>query len=685
MRRKSLLLLLFVPVLLLLLLFTLSGVQALPGTQTASPAAQQEPLTAQDPAAEQAPGDPADPAAGEPQLEGVPLEQPLSIRIRQTIPLTVALNLLRPITATLSPTDTLIFTGLAPITDTQPVTLALDTGAGPGAPAETITETLPITGATVITGLLPITEPLPLDSGLAVTPSTALTEVLAVPVAVAEGAAAVEGLAEVTGTLPITAPAVLLAADTLTTVPPIFTGVGITMELDLQILVTDTLTSTVPATLVLRFGGMPALTLPVSISVNAPPTATLFVEPVELAELPAASEAPTETAAVTLTGEVTVTPPLTETAEATATTTATVTATPIDVEALAVVTVTVPVTTNVRLTPVIDAEIVRRAAPGEVLRFVAINPAGDWLLLEEGNWVAVIALGAAPAGLPTSSDELVAALRERAALAPTPTPTPVPPTPLPTPAPTGPVTGTATTNANLRSGPGTTFDIVGNTTLGQLLTIVGRTQDGAWYLLDTGSWISSTLVAGAPPIAQIPIFDPNAPPTPTPGAPAAATPELEATLPATGTVPVTSTPSLLPTATPRAVALGVDENIYLVEFDNIAANYERALSAVDRLVDSASGNATVFADPQWVTDMNTAIQLIRNAGADVTQLAVPERFSAAHNSLVSAATQYNTAADLLAQGVRDAAVDSFEQAFASITLGDASMAQASAALSTYRP
>jgi hypothetical protein len=129
----------------------------------------------------------------------------------------------------------------------------------------------------------------------------------------------------------------------------------------------------------------------------------------------------------------------------------------------------------------------------------------------------------------------------------------------------------------------------------------------------------------------------------------------------------------------------VDENVYLVEFDNIVSNYQRALTAIDRLVTSASGNTAVFEDQQWLTDMNTAIQLLRNAGPAVARLSVPERFAAAQNSLAAAVTQYNQAADLLQAGVDARSTDQFDDAFSAIALGDASVAQASAALSAFRP
>lgn len=67
-----------------------------------------------------------------------------------------------------------------------------------------------------------------------------------------------------------------------------------------------------------------------------------------------------------------------------------------------------------------------------------------------------------------------------------------------------PSTRTATTrSANLRSGPGTNFPVVGSAIAGQQLVVVGRNQAGDWYLLEEGVWIAAFLVSNAP--ANVPV------------------------------------------------------------------------------------------------------------------------------------------------------------------------------------
>lgn len=83
--------------------------------------------------------------------------------------------------------------------------------------------------------------------------------------------------------------------------------------------------------------------------------------------------------------------------------------------------------------------------------------------------------------------------------APTDTPTAVPVvaatnTPIPVQQ-TGP---TANNVANLRSGPSTDYDVVGQAQQGQALTLVARNQAGDWYRTAAGAWIFASLVDRAP-------------------------------------------------------------------------------------------------------------------------------------------------------------------------------------------
>lgn len=58
--------------------------------------------------------------------------------------------------------------------------------------------------------------------------------------------------------------------------------------------------------------------------------------------------------------------------------------------------------------------------------------------------------------------------------------------------------------ANIRSGPGTTYAVVRSVQAGEPLTLDGRLADGSWLRLADGSWIAAFLVANAP---QLPVVD----------------------------------------------------------------------------------------------------------------------------------------------------------------------------------
>ena len=143
---------------------------------------------------------------------------------------------------------------------------------------------------------------------------------------------------------------------------------------------------------------------------------------------------------------------------------------------------------------------------------------GEWFLLENGNWISGEALASKPAVpivLPV----------EEVAVEATPT-TPAAPAAPATPA--TPVVVLVNADANLRSGPGGTFDRVGGAGFNTEVTVVGKFATDNWYLLDTGAWIFGELLASAPDVPEV-----NADGTPVGSTPA---PSTEAA-PAPTTVP----------------------------------------------------------------------------------------------------------------------------------------------------
>jgi hypothetical protein len=56
---------------------------------------------------------------------------------------------------------------------------------------------------------------------------------------------------------------------------------------------------------------------------------------------------------------------------------------------------------------------------------------------------------------------------------------------------------TVTANANLRTCPATSCEIVGRLVRGEIVDVVAMSEDGLWYQLESGEWIAAGLVYGA--------------------------------------------------------------------------------------------------------------------------------------------------------------------------------------------
>ncbi|MCX6047017.1 MAG: SH3 domain-containing protein, partial [Chloroflexi bacterium] len=99
------------------------------------------------------------------------------------------------------------------------------------------------------------------------------------------------------------------------------------------------------------------------------------------------------------------------------------------------------------------------------------------------------------------------------------------------------MTGIVNRNANLRSGPGTTYAVTGKAAAGEMVTIVDKNTAGDWYQLDNKAWIAAFLVDVTKTVS-----------TPTPAL--SATPTFTSTLPITATLIKSITTTLtIPTAT----------------------------------------------------------------------------------------------------------------------------------------
>ncbi len=178
-----------------------------------------------------------------------------------------------------------------------------------------------------------------------------------------------------------------------------------------------------------------------------------------------------------------------------------------------------PVTNNVanlRSGPGTEFEVVETVPAGTSVTVVGRNPAGDWLQLEDGNWIFAALVDNVPEDLPVV---------EPGAPEETASPTPVAtaeaiPTPEAETAPTPADTPATRVESNLRSGPGLDFPVVRVVPADTPLTLVGRNEEGDWLQLEDGTWIAFILVDNVP--EDLPVVEPE---EATPAPESTATPE----------------------------------------------------------------------------------------------------------------------------------------------------------------
>jgi hypothetical protein len=96
-----------------------------------------------------------------------------------------------------------------------------------------------------------------------------------------------------------------------------------------------------------------------------------------------------------------------------------------------------------------------------------------------------------------------------------PTSTPAPAIPVATATPSV-CRATSGLNVNVRTGPGTNYDAFGSLFAGSELTVVGRSSDTTWYVVDYNGrqgWVANSVVSVSGPCSTLPFV--AAPPTPT--------------------------------------------------------------------------------------------------------------------------------------------------------------------------
>lgn len=116
---------------------------------------------------------------------------------------------------------------------------------------------------------------------------------------------------------------------------------------------------------------------------------------------------------------------------------------------------------NLRAGPGVTHAIIGAVRAGQLATITDYE--GEWYQLSTGEWIAKFLVKA------TAESRVVAFRLEDAP-------------------------AVANRSANLRSGPGTNYSIVGGVQAGQTLQIIGQNQTGDWFKLRDGQWIAAFLV-----------------------------------------------------------------------------------------------------------------------------------------------------------------------------------------------
>jgi hypothetical protein len=95
----------------------------------------------------------------------------------------------------------------------------------------------------------------------------------------------------------------------------------------------------------------------------------------------------------------------------------------------------------------------------------------------------------------------------------------LPPSKLSTPTPKTvvPIVTAGDSNVNIRSGPGTNYDIIGTLKSGQSLEIIGRNTDSSWWQVSTANglgWVAAGVSTASNADASIPVVETLLPPIP---------------------------------------------------------------------------------------------------------------------------------------------------------------------------
>ena len=181
------------------------------------------------------------------------------------------------------------------------------------------------------------------------------------------------------------------------------------------------------------------------------------------------------------------------------------------------------------------------------------------------------------------------------------------------------IEGTVNKGANLRSGPGTTFAIVGKATQGQAVTIADKNAAGDWYQLDTGEWIAAFLV----------------------------------TLDAESSVTATPTAKAIPTKQVTTVDILNDPvaQAYVADMQQAIDYFVDGSDMISERFKEAGENTSVMFTDKWIISVGVGLAGLQMSSEAFRALEPPSYFADMHEDMLVLADHIDSAIPLLTEGI----------------------------------
>lgn len=235
---------------------------------------------------------------------------------------------------------------------------------------------------------------------------------------------------------------------------------------------------------------------------------------------------------------------------------------------------------DLRTGPGMNFDSVGLVAAGATILISGQDETGGWFQLENGNWIVGEVLASKPPvpivlfgqenATPQAADPQTPVAEVVATAAATP------------------VVVRVNSDANLRSGPGSTFARVDGVAFNSDVAVVGKFVDDNWYFLTSGSWIFGAMFDVAP---DVPLVNADGRPVGS-AAPAATIPAAATPAPTTG---ITSTTPLSPPTASILANLRAAPNITAALVGSAKAG-----QVLDIVGKNAAGDWLKLASGSWI-------------------------------------------------------------------------------------